>query len=88
MGTLFLAIVVIYERRDDANGVPAEAYKLAAKETCPLPAPPDALTGSGGERKQGLFDRAVRGYSDTLMMTPVRVLVVLLFAGYVTIPSD
>ena len=36
--TLFMAIIVAHERRDQARGVPAVAYERAAAETSPLPA--------------------------------------------------
>jgi hypothetical protein len=36
--SLFLAILIIYEKSDQAKGVAAEAYRLAARETVPLPA--------------------------------------------------
>ena len=35
--TLFMAIIVAHERRDQARGVPAVAYERAAAETSPLP---------------------------------------------------
>ena len=35
--TLFMAIIVAHERRDQARGVPAVAYDRAAAETSPLP---------------------------------------------------
>ena len=36
--TLFMAIIVAHERRDQARGVPAVAYERSAAETSPLPA--------------------------------------------------
>lgn len=39
--TLFLAIVLIHETRDQAAGSPARAYARAARETVPLPPPAD-----------------------------------------------
>ena len=35
--TLFMAIIVAHERRDQASGVPAVAYERSAAETSPLP---------------------------------------------------
>ena len=35
--TLFMAIIVAHERRDQASGVPAVAYEKSAAETSPLP---------------------------------------------------
>lgn len=35
--TLFMAIIVAHERRDQARGVPAVAYERSAAETSPLP---------------------------------------------------
>ena len=39
--SLFLAIVLIHETRDQAAGSPARAYARAARETVPLPPPAD-----------------------------------------------
>jgi len=89
-GSFFLAIVVLYEKRDDANGVPAEAYRLAAKETSPMPAyaPDGSVKGAAVPAENphvghsSFFDRIVLGYANVLMKTPVRVMVIIFFVGY------
>jgi hypothetical protein len=39
--SVFLAIVLVHETRDQAAGIPARAYAQAATETAPLPPPAD-----------------------------------------------
>lgn len=94
--SLFLAILLLHEERDQTNGVPAMAYELAATETTPLPPPTttsesaqlDAFRARAQNLRnpafmhESLLHYSIRVYADTLMQLPVRVFVVLVFLGF------
>ena len=69
--TLFMAIIVAHERRDQARGVPAVAYERAAAEMSPLPGLElDTIETTGSNNSESTVAKLVGPEKDSTETTP------------------